>query len=467
MSGVSSQSIRIAALSLVAGLLLSPALAAAPGGVSDGLRVWLRADAGITAADGGNVLLWADQSGNDNDAVFNPANVYGELSPVFDAANAGANGQPTVRFNDQNALELDLAWLAGTDYTIFVVNARDRTGVANFYIAGAEFGQDRSLVIGYETTSLLRWSHINRDLDTPVENYTGTPIWTLDVFHFSQAAGKTLYRNGQLTHSNDQTQPLQANAGSTLGHWRAFGTTYWFQGDLAEVIVYDRALAPAERVAVEQQLAERYAVPVPRRKVSSTWVAAAPVVDGLPGEPSWLGTGSVPLFDDLTQAGTLRFLNDAGFLYVLVDVTLDTIDNAGNEDRMGYSIDVNENGVADPYVDLEYGIRSTDGGICRQLYIDSSSSTVCMASTSFFGKNFTPSPWEPAPHRVWEWAFDFSEISAAPGELVRMAVQVLSQDPAIYVELPPGTDTRVEDYLEIDLAEDPDELIFFDGFELP
>ena len=126
---------------LAVGLLVGPMAAkAAPGGVTDGLRVWLRADTGISVNDGDVVEVWADQSGEGNDAVFNPANVFGENAPVLDASNPGVAGRPTVRFNNANALELDLGFLVGSDYTIFVVNGRDRNGVANPAIARRSSG---------------------------------------------------------------------------------------------------------------------------------------------------------------------------------------------------------------------------------------------------------------------------------------------------------------------------------------
>jgi hypothetical protein len=238
-----------------------PALAA-PGGVEDGLQVWLRAGAGIIAGDGADVLVWSDSSNGGNDATFDPANVFDELPPVFDASNPMANDKASVRFNNQNALELDLSGLAGSDYTIFVVNGRDRDGLANFYIAGSEPLADRNLVLGYESTSLLRQSHFNRDLDAPVEAYTGNPVWSLDTFRFSQLDGKDIFHNGELVASDDEVTPLVSNDGTTLGHFRAFGGSYWFQGDLSEVVIYDRALGDEERTLVEMTLALRYALPV-------------------------------------------------------------------------------------------------------------------------------------------------------------------------------------------------------------
>lgn len=250
---------------LAANLLPEPVAAQdAPGGVTDGLRVWLRAGSGIAAADGGAVELWADQSGEGNDAVFNPANGFGENPPVYDESNPGAAGQATVRFNNVNALELDLGFLVGSDYTIFVVNGRDRAGLANFYIAGDSLVANSNLVLGYETVALLRQSHFNNDLDAVVPTYLGTEIWQMDTFSFDQTVGRSIHQDGIPLAADTNLTPLLANTGTTLGHFRAFGPLYWFEGDLAEVVIYDRALSAIERVAVEADLAAFYGRPYDR-----------------------------------------------------------------------------------------------------------------------------------------------------------------------------------------------------------
>ena len=67
---------------------------------SEGLRLWLRADTGVTQDTSGDVSLWADQSGSGNDAQQGTAS----QQPV---AVAGAvNGYPVLHFNGSGVLEL-------------------------------------------------------------------------------------------------------------------------------------------------------------------------------------------------------------------------------------------------------------------------------------------------------------------------------------------------------------------------
>lgn len=243
----------------------APALSAAdgnlvvhgPGGVTRGLRLWLRADAGVSAQDGAPITEWLDRSGHGNHATFDAGNAFGELPPVYDSSNPAIGGQPSVRFNGQHALEVDLTWLAGKDYTIFVANGRDRSGLANFYIAGDLAADNRNLVLGYEQPNLLRQAHFNNDLDAVVEDYTGTEVWSLDTFRFNHATGRDLFHNGALVATDGNRLALLSNTGSTLGHFRAL-PVFWFVGDLAEVVVYDRVLSATERLRVEASMAGRY-----------------------------------------------------------------------------------------------------------------------------------------------------------------------------------------------------------------
>ncbi|MBL8958213.1 MAG: hypothetical protein JNJ98_00050, partial [Gemmatimonadetes bacterium] len=83
----------------------------------------------------------------------------------------------------------------------------------------------------------------------------------LDTYTFDRVAGKDIYHNGVPSATDNSTGALVSNTGTTLGHFRAI-PIYWFQGDLAEVIVFDRALTAAERLRVETQLAGKYGLAV-------------------------------------------------------------------------------------------------------------------------------------------------------------------------------------------------------------
>ena len=130
-------------------ITLGPAMKG-PGQVSEGLMVWLRGDSGISVPDGDRVTFWKDQSGQENHAFFDTSGYWsgpqwGEQPPRFVGISPGAANKPTVHFGGYNALGLNLTWLAGSDYTIFVVNSRDRFGEGNFYIGGEALAENENL----------------------------------------------------------------------------------------------------------------------------------------------------------------------------------------------------------------------------------------------------------------------------------------------------------------------------------
>src|SRR5437016_1887288 len=70
--------------------------------VTNGLQLWLKADAGITTNAAGGVTKWGDQTPNKNDAAQSDDTAAPLLVP-----NA-QNGKPVVRFDGDNDF-LDVA----------------------------------------------------------------------------------------------------------------------------------------------------------------------------------------------------------------------------------------------------------------------------------------------------------------------------------------------------------------------
>ncbi len=113
-------------------------------------------------------------------------------------------------------------------------------------------------MLGYQSSRRLRQAHFSNDLDAVVEIGDEAPIASLDGFVFDQAAGRGIFHNGEQVATDTSTAPLLSNAGTTLGNFRAFGSSYFFHGDLAEVLVYERALSPDEITVVQEELALIY-----------------------------------------------------------------------------------------------------------------------------------------------------------------------------------------------------------------
>ena len=201
-----------------------------------GLGLWLRGDSGVTADANKDVSVWKDYSGNGNDAK--QSTISNE--PILVDSIGLLNNKPVLRFNGIG------------DYMAFnrMTNIRDC-----YFVVKHNGTQDYPPLLG--------------DMNT---------------FDFAGEAGKLLFNeqhdspfllNGQVW-GNEQldtvslfTKPMNYEiiaisptdnlSASQITNDR--GVFYW-AGDFAEIILYNRQLDSLERVGVEQYLLKKYAPPV-------------------------------------------------------------------------------------------------------------------------------------------------------------------------------------------------------------
>ncbi|WP_066406714.1 T9SS type A sorting domain-containing protein [Flavisolibacter tropicus] len=237
-----------------------------PGGVgtTDGtssLKVWLRADknaytnAGVTAAANGQaVQQWNDQSGSNlyarqTDAVA--------LKPTYKASFS--NGQPALSFaNNQLVVPFDISPAVTPNFTVFAV-ASHKTALR---VKSKLFGHDNGgydRTIGFDDRATKKFTYFSGSSvgdfsDQPVANtpFLITANYTTTTFSgwmngaqevsgasVSNGAGVNYFGIGNLT----------GTAGS--------GAEYW-NGDIAEFILFNRSVTKAERILVENYLSAKY-----------------------------------------------------------------------------------------------------------------------------------------------------------------------------------------------------------------
>jgi hypothetical protein len=186
------------------------------------LFLWLDANAGITKDVGNKVSAWADQSG----ALNNFAQATAANQPLWVAAQL--NGLPIVRGDGLATFMASASIAAQAALSVFCV-AKNPDLVLKYLIA---FGSNTKAIVRGVTTNTWKWYN-----SPETEIAPDTPV---------------------------QFRAFGATVGSsTLGAWNVGASmtpSSWSNDDLAEVIVYNRALSGSEYMSVLAYLKAKYAL---------------------------------------------------------------------------------------------------------------------------------------------------------------------------------------------------------------
>jgi hypothetical protein len=215
-----------------------------------GLRLWLRADAGVQADAVSGVATWTDQSGRSKHAEqANPS-----TRPKL--VNNAANGQPVVRFNGSGSFLNVPAYMNGAtagDLFVVVKVPSFATRDDGLWMLG---GADGTWSQFDGSTRIL-----TEDFGRTYRTAVGAPVVPMTnyvVYNVSAQTDDWRVRLNGRTQSFEVTSTVQFGTTAYLGR-NAYDN--FFLGDIAEVIAYDRVLAAPERSALNVYLSAKYASP--------------------------------------------------------------------------------------------------------------------------------------------------------------------------------------------------------------
>lgn len=232
----------------------------------DGLQLWLRSDLGVTF-DAGRVSEWQDQSGNDRHASQDDD----AQRPVFIAHGIGQ--LPVLSFDGTDD-RLAIDWQLNSTFSGLTVIAIVRTSNTNAQ-AVVSFDGDQYWELSVSdgaASPRVRW----QTTDTTVTTHTLTADrafadtrWhaLMAMFEAGGAPDKRLFVDGIAVGSEDGHGVNDLGSGTRFGFIGvssnadaldgAVGGDF-LDGDVAEIVVYDRALPDGEREQVERYFAKRY-----------------------------------------------------------------------------------------------------------------------------------------------------------------------------------------------------------------
>jgi len=222
---------------------------------TSGLHLWLRADTQVTftgTTNGGittgPVSKWMDQSGNGRNASMTTA----ARQPSYVSSVPGAlNGQPVIRFSGGQSMYLDI-FSQPTLFSVFVVGKNSLTGSFSMILGPG----------GNSPNDQLRWNDgadalfVTQNAGTIITSPTGNTFAYHALSARYDGSTMTFYYNGNAESSSNFSTSSPWTIAS-VGSWYS---TYYMQGDLAEVIIYDRALSESERASVNSYLQSKYAL---------------------------------------------------------------------------------------------------------------------------------------------------------------------------------------------------------------
>jgi len=225
-----------------------------------GLAAWFKADAG-TVAEGGRIAQWQDQSGHGRHAS--------QPAPGSRPTLAGntLNGKPVVRFDGiSQMLTFDCPVNGLSGLTIFMVSSASkdlRSNELGYYAAlhWAEFGPWGGIYLGPQQSSVA-WRFGTGQFGNQPFWERPPAGWTLAVAR-KDAARDELFVQGSLVQSPKDKMPSIAHTvdTATIGAGsQGRPPVKFFAGDVAEIIVFSRALTDVERDAIERYLRAKYGI---------------------------------------------------------------------------------------------------------------------------------------------------------------------------------------------------------------
>lgn len=232
---------------------------------TSGLLLLLDAEnAAMDWKDGSRIMIWRDASGNANDAAT-PAL---EAAPVL-IKNA-IKGNAAIRFDGQDDyLGLSIGFEDFTAGMSLFIVARPLALQAGFKLLALGNGSDTdNLVLGRNGS--------NEGLQYFTTDSNGKNQWflTKDALVAGEAALYSVLQAGG--SPNSQAAASVSRNGAVIGDGAVYvppvttrsvnyiGRSYWneglFEGDIAEIIIYNRELNASEQAEVNNYLARKYAL---------------------------------------------------------------------------------------------------------------------------------------------------------------------------------------------------------------
>ena len=256
--------------------------------------LWLRADIGVTGV--ATVTAWADQVPSSSLVATNTGNAPAKLGDG--TALDGLNFNPTIDFTETSSQDLEITGGGvlgnATNYDhlwVYAVTASNSATNASHAFSNAVTGGNVEFEV--PTTGSL-FSYDTSVGTTPTVAWGGTAS-AFNLWNAGSSTGtstpsgtnKALYRDGLLIASNsDATGQFTSNNSSSFIGSDAGGANF-FDGQIAEVMVFNTAPTSAEQQKIQSYLAIKYGITLNQTDNDATIEEGDYVIDG-DGSPDFI-----------------------------------------------------------------------------------------------------------------------------------------------------------------------------------
>jgi PKD repeat protein len=227
--------------------------------IADSLRLWLRADRGVTL-NGSTVSSWADQSSNNLNATQSTA----ANQPTFVSTNPTLNGLSSLRFDGTNDLLNGglIPRFGSNSLSVFMIASGGNQNTTNAVMLSSGTG-----TTGWWFTrraSAGRIGVLNNN-NTLQGTTTSLPVtgYNFRLFGYNKVFGTSAFLkvNGNSEISSTTAAAINGftNANYQIG---AGSGANFLNGDIAEMMVFTKTLSTDEQAGIEKYLMDKYSKPV-------------------------------------------------------------------------------------------------------------------------------------------------------------------------------------------------------------
>jgi len=228
--------------------------------VKTGLQLWLKADA-LTLEEGEQVSTWTDSSGNGRSATQTTSS----KQPIFTNAGIGPAALKFDGVNDDMEVPFS-AFFNSEEFTVFCVAKSNATAGDHTVVSSIESGKGFALFMDMsnkDSTAFWRGGGGDDGITSAANSVvnTGAQIMTYvmdDTDADSQSDTVTLFVNGRQEAQDTSSVDYVPNGSANLKIGEMSGD--FFDGQIAEILIYNSVLSDEDREQVEGYLSLKYGI---------------------------------------------------------------------------------------------------------------------------------------------------------------------------------------------------------------